>query len=81
MYVGLFGGLHHLVHGGLSGVVAVPDVVGQGRVEEDRLLRDDSHAGPDPRDVQRFDVVAVDILKMENKTKTNYLLSEFMKIL
>jgi hypothetical protein len=25
--------------------------------------------------------VAVDILKTENKTKTNYLLSEFMKIL
>ena len=65
MDVGLLGGLDYLVHGGLPGVVAVPDVVGQGRVEEDRLLRDDAHAGSNPWHVQRLDVVTVDVLKLK----------------
>ena len=62
MDVGSLGGLHHLVHGGLPAVVAVTDVLGQGGVEKDRLLRHDAHPRPDPRHVEGLDVVTVDVL-------------------
>ncbi len=68
----LLGGLHHFVHGGLPRVVAVPDVLGQGAVEQDGLLRDDTHAGSNPWNVEGLDVVIVHSLE---SSKVIYVIS------
>ena len=73
--IGLLGGLHHFVHGGLPRVVTVPDVLGQGAVEQDGLLRDDAHAGSNPGNVEGLDVVIVDSLELSKSFKLNALLA------
>ena len=50
--VGFLGGVDHLVHGRRPRVVSVGDVVVDGRVKEDRLLRDESQLRAHPLDIE-----------------------------
>ena len=59
MDVCLAGALHHLLHADLPLVVPVADVLRDGGVEEDGLLRHDAEVGPDEGQVQVADVVGV----------------------
>ena len=63
MYVGLLGGLHHLVHADLARVVAVGNVVADAAVEENGFLGDDSQARADERNVERLDVLLLQGLR------------------
>ena len=58
--VGLLGGVDDLLHGDLPRVVAVPDVLGDGAVEEGGLLRDDAQVGADEGQVQAADVLSLE---------------------
>ena len=51
VYVGLLSCVDHLVHGRRSRVVPVCDVIVDGRVKEDRLLRDQRYLGAQPLDI------------------------------
>ena len=50
--VGFLGDVDHLVHGRRPRVVSVGDVVVDGRVKEDRLLRDESQLRAHPLDIE-----------------------------
>ena len=50
--VGFLGDVDHLVHGRRPRVVSVGDVVVDGRVKEDRLLRDESQLRAHPLDIK-----------------------------
>ncbi len=64
VYVGLPGRVHDLVHGDVSVVVAVRDVLGQRSVEENGLLWDDAHARPDHGNVEALHVLALKQLRV-----------------
>jgi hypothetical protein len=57
--VGLTRRSHHLLHGHVSRVVPVADVVRQAAVEEDRLLRHDAQLGADPGHAEGGQVVVL----------------------
>ena len=59
MDVGGLGSLHHLIVRHLPEVGSVADVLGDGGVEEDRLLGHDPNLGPQPADVEVAKVVAI----------------------
>ena len=64
MDVGLFGRVDDLLHGDVTAVVAVPDVVGQAAVEQDRLLRNDAQIQPHQGHVQGLDILVLQQLKV-----------------
>ena len=59
--VGLPGGRYDLLHAGLCRIVPVPDVLPNGSVEEDRLLRHDADLGPDMGKVELLDVMVLKV--------------------
>ena len=60
MYVGGLGGLHHLLVRDLSEVGSVADVLGNGGIEEDGLLGDNPHLGPQPAEVEVTKISSVE---------------------
>ena len=61
MYVGPLRGVDDLVHADRSAVVPVGNVLGDGAVEEGRLLGHDAHVRPDVGNVQTFDVLTFEV--------------------
>ena len=59
VYVGVLGGVYDLVHWGRSRVVSVRDVLEDGRVKEDGLLRYETELRTHPFGVEWRDVDAV----------------------
>ena len=62
MYVGVLGGVNDLVHGGRSRVVSVRDVLEDGRVKQDGLLRYERELRAQPLRIHRTYVDAIEPL-------------------
>ena len=59
MDVGHFGCIHHLIHGHLTFVVTVHDVLSDGAIEKHRLLGDNTHLTAYVRYVDAFNIEAI----------------------
>ena len=62
MDVGHFRSLDHFVHGDLSFIVTIHNVLRDGPIKENWLLRDDSHLATNVIDIKTFDIKAIQSL-------------------
>ena len=85
--VGSPGSVHHLLHAHLSLIVPVLDVVRDGSVKQDRLLRHETKLGSEPGQIQSLNILLLNvqisrlqIIQSLNQLKYNHLSIEYINI-